>query len=67
MSEWKVRGGDDGELRFTEGTERGVQLATEHLLQAANRTVPIEEGTLMRSGRATTEGSTGVVAYATPY
>lgn len=28
----------------------GLKLATEHLLEAANRTVPLEEGTLERSG-----------------
>lgn len=66
MAEWEVRGGDDI-LRLDQGTERGVQLATEHLLEAANRTVPIEEGTLMRSGRASVEGNTGVVSYDTPY
>ncbi|MFD8611078.1 hypothetical protein [Streptomyces sp. NPDC059631] len=48
---------------------RGVRLGTEHLLEVANRTVPIEEGTLERSGVATVdEGSlTGAVSYATPY
>jgi len=40
---------------------------TDHLLEAANRTVPIEEGTLQNSGRATTKGLKGVVSYNTPY
>lgn len=47
--------------------ELAVRDATEHLLEEANRTAPIEEGTLIRSGRATTDGLRGVVSYDTPY
>ncbi|GAA5056451.1 hypothetical protein [Streptomyces similanensis] len=48
---------------------RGVRLGTEHLLEVSNQRVPIEEGTLERSGVATVdEGSlTGAVSYDTPY
>lgn len=49
------------------GTERGVSLALEHLLVEANRTVPIEEDTLERSGTVAQEGMKGNVHYDTPY
>ena len=44
---------------------RGLKLAMEHLLQVANDYVPIEEGTLMRSGTASVddESLTGAVSY----
>lgn len=45
----------------------GVADGTEFLLEHANRTAPIEEGTLIRSGTATSEDLRGVVAYDTPY
>lgn len=43
--------------------------ATEYLLEEANRTVPIEEATLTRSGMATVDrrNLVGVVSYDTPY
>lgn len=47
--------------------ERAVADAGEHLLEQANRTVPIEEGTLARSGQATAQGMTTVVSYDSPY
>ncbi|MFD7994548.1 hypothetical protein [Streptomyces mexicanus] len=48
---------------------RGVRLGTEHLLEVANQKVPIEEGTLERSGVATVDESEviGAVSYDTPY
>lgn len=49
------------------GSERGVALALEHLLGEANRTVPIEENTLSRSGTVATEGLKGNVHYDSPY
>ncbi|MCA1219891.1 minor capsid protein [Streptomyces sp. 8L] len=47
----------------------GLRLAAEHVLQVANERVPIEEGTLERSGTATVDESslTAAVAYDTPY
>ncbi len=48
-----------------------VRDAGEHLLETANRTVPLEEATLERSGQVTTERSgtttTAAVSYDTPY
>lgn len=46
---------------------RGLGVATEHLLGASNRRVPIEEGTLERSGTASVEDSEGAVSYDTVY
>ncbi|MFH9430237.1 hypothetical protein ACH4JZ_18340 [Streptomyces sp. NPDC017615] len=48
---------------------RGVRLGGEHLLQVANTRVPIEEGTLERSGTVTVdEGDrAAVVSYDSPY
>lgn len=51
--------------------EATVSDATEYLLEQANRTAPIEEGTLIGSGTAIVEVTgdriRGVVAYDTPY
>lgn len=51
------------------GAARGLGLATEHLLQVSNTQVPIEEGTLERSGVASVdEGKLrGATSYDTPY
>lgn len=48
---------------------RGLRLAAEHVLEEANRTVPLEEGTLMRSGTVSVDERQGVAAisYDTPY
>lgn len=52
---------------FREGVQRGLFLAAEHVLQVSNTRVPIEEGTLERSG-ATSEGDlVSSVSYDTPY
>lgn len=55
------------ELRAEEVT--GLTLAAEHLLQVSRTEVPIEEGTLERSGTATVdeEALTAAVAYDTLY
>jgi hypothetical protein len=53
--------------RARRGGEVGLQLAAEHLLQVANTRVPVEEGTLERSGRATSDGLTAGVSYDTVY
>ena len=47
----------------------GLTKAAEHLLQVSNTLVPLEEGTLERSGVASVdEGSLrGAVSYDTPY
>ncbi len=51
------------------GAARGLVLATEHTLGVARSRVPIEEGTLERSGSASVdEGAlTGAVSFDTPY
>lgn len=48
---------------------RGLLLAAEHLLEESRRLVPLEEGTLARSGTATVDPSrlTAAVGYDTPY
>lgn len=49
------------------GAARGVALAVEHLLGVSRQRVPIEEGTLERSGVASTDGLEGAVSYDTVY
>lgn len=51
------------------GAARGLYLGAEHILEEANRIVPIEEGTLLRSGVASMdEGQLrAAVSYDTPY
>jgi len=48
---------------------RGLRKGAEHLLTEANRTVPIREGTLMRSGVADVDEKAleATVSYDTPY
>jgi hypothetical protein len=55
--------------RSHEGGIQGLKLASEHLLEAANRTVPIEEGTLERSGATALDEATlkAAVSYDTVY
>lgn len=47
----------------------GLQLAAEHILARATDLVPIEEGTLQRSGTVSIDamGTTAAVSYDTPY
>ena len=49
------------------GAERGVVLATEHILGEAKDHTPHEESTLERSGKATQDGLRGAVSFNTPY
>jgi len=44
--------GDEVEAITTTAGRRGLKLAMEHLLGVSTERVPIEEGTLMRSGKA---------------
>lgn len=59
------------EQELARAKQAAVSDAAEHLLETANRTAPIEEGTLIGSGTATVDVSgdrvRGVVAYDTPY
>lgn len=47
----------------------GLHKAAEHVLEQANRLVPIEEGTLLRSGVASSDAGQlkAAVSYDTPY
>lgn len=61
-----------GDLADEAARERGadgVTAAAEFLLEEANRTVPIEEGTLMRSGDVSSDRQAlrARVSYGTPY
>lgn len=57
--------------RMQRGALRGVQLGGEHILEVSNKRVPIEEGTLERSGKVTSEvtetGARSAISYNTPY
>lgn len=55
--------------RVRRAAAAGLNDAAEHVLEEANRTVPHEEGTLMRSGMATVDENAlrAAVAYDTPY
>lgn len=52
---------------ISDGAEKGVKLAAEHLLTEANKTVPHDEGTLERSGTTSVDGLEAAVSYDTPY
>lgn len=45
----------------------GLQRALEHTLGVANTLVPLDEGTLERSGKVVIEGLNGAISYDTPY
>lgn len=51
------------------GAARGLRLAAEHLLEVSRQLVPIEEGTLERSGVASVDERDlrAAVSYDTPY
>jgi len=67
VSGWKIDRSMLAKAEVMAAAREGVSDGTEVWLEEANRTVPIEEATLTRSGTATTEGLRGVVAYDTPY
>ena len=48
---------------------RGLQLALEHILAESNKIIPLEEGTLMRSGKIAMDEANliGTVSYDSPY
>ncbi|SDM77397.1 minor capsid protein [Streptomyces wuyuanensis] len=46
---------------------RGLQRALEHCLTVSNQRVPLDEGTLERSGRVDVDGLNGSISYDTPY
>ncbi|MEV6569925.1 minor capsid protein [Streptomyces sp. NPDC051577] len=53
--------------RGRRAAENGLQQALEHLLAEANKRVPLDEGTLERSGRVIRNGLEGGVTYDTVY
>lgn len=61
--------GDKLDNQAHRGAVKGLTDATEHILGASNATVPLEEGTLERSGVASVDNSslTGAVSYDTVY
>lgn len=66
-----VRMNTQARAEFDRTVLAAVDDATEHLLEQANRTIPIETATMERSGQATSEAQpgrvVGVVSYDTPY
>lgn len=48
---------------------RGLNMALEHVLAESNKIIPLDEGTLERSGKVTVDEAnlTGVVSYNTAY
>ncbi|MFM9368069.1 hypothetical protein [Streptomyces sp. Da 82-17] len=66
----RLRWNGEQALRGTrEGAARGLRIAAEHVLGVSRRRVPIEEGTLERSGVATVDETdlTAALSYDTPY
>lgn len=61
--------GDDIAAQLANATPRGLRHAAEHLLQVSRTQVPIEEGTLERSGVVSVDETKGsaAVSYDTPY
>lgn len=59
--------GEEAIRRARSALEQALDESAEYVLEEANRTVPLEEGTLMRSGAATREGLQATVSYDTPY
>lgn len=62
------RQGDDPMPAIRRAQIEGLELGGELVLDASNRLVPLEEGTLERSGRVTSNGKdTVAISYDTPY
>ncbi|MFF5972216.1 hypothetical protein ACFY7C_11925 [Streptomyces sp. NPDC012769] len=53
--------------RGRRAASRGLERALEYTLGVSNSRVPLEEGTLERSGRVDVNGLDGVITYDTPY
>lgn len=69
MSKWKVSINPKAKDILNGSANRGVALAAEHVLGEANKKVPIEEATLLRSGTVSTDPGnfTAAISYDTPY
>lgn len=57
----------EAKRQFRKGASKGLRKAMEHLLGESRRVVPIEEGTLERSGAVAMDGLEGAVSYDGPY
>lgn len=66
---WKVSINPRAKDILNGSANRGVALAAEHILGESNKTAPIEESTLIRSGTVSTDPGkfTAAVSYDTPY
>lgn len=66
---WTFTAGPPVDESMRAAAARGLHLAAEHVLTEANDRVPIEEGTLQRSGRASVDAEDlrAAVSYDTPY
>lgn len=53
--------------QLEEAASRGLKLAAEHVLKESRTEVPIQEGTLERSGVASVDGLKAAVSYDTSY
>lgn len=69
MAGWQVNTNLRARDIISGATARGLALAAEHILSVSNQAVPIEEGTLERSGVASTDPANfqAAVSYDTPY
>lgn len=59
--------GDNAERLARQAGARALRAAGEHILEHANRTVPIEEGILQQSGTVDSDETQAVISYDTPY
>lgn len=61
--------GKDPLLATEQASSRALAVAAEYVLEQANRSIPIEEGTLQRSGVASVDdnGTRAAISYDTPY
>jgi hypothetical protein len=61
--------GPEVDARMRAGAVRGLKKAAEHLLTEARKEVPLEHGTLERSGTASVEPEslTAAISFDTPY
>lgn len=59
--------GPAGLSKLGDVLSRAVADGAEHLLEQANRSIPIDTGALQRSGQVTARGLEAAVSYDTPY
>ncbi|TQJ60482.1 minor capsid protein [Arthrobacter sp. SLBN-83] len=67
--DWNLHLNGQVDESLKRAANRGLALAAEHVLGESNKTVPIEEATLERSGTTSTDKSRlrAAVSYDTPY